>query len=123
MMDRLKTVIHRGRSILMCDYSHLTAPKEWEDLMLAEHKAMAAQPRGSVRSLSILTGSRMSAKVTETMKAVTQKNRPYIKVSAIVGLNPLQRMVLIKAVEREADRSWAAFDTIDEALDWLAMAD
>ena len=123
MLNRLKAVTHRGRLILMCDYSHLILWKEWEELLHAEHEAMAALPRGSVRSLSIMTGSRMSQQVTDAMKAVTLKNKPYIKVSAIVGLNPLQRSVLIKTVERDADRTWAAFDTVEEALDWLAEPD
>ena len=91
--------------------------------MLAEHQMMATQPLASVRSLSILTGSRLSAEVVEAMKAVTQKNKPHVKVSAIVGMNALQRQVLIKAVEREATRTWATFDTVDEALDWLAEAE
>ncbi|MGQ0539784.1 MAG: hypothetical protein ACT4R6_12615 [Gemmatimonadaceae bacterium] len=120
MSSRLKTVSHSGRAILVCDYSQLTVPKEWEELMLAEHKAMAAEPLNSVRSLSIMTGSRLSPEVISTMKAVTQKNKPYVKVAAIVGLNPLQRHVLMKGVERETARSWAAFDTVEDALDWLA---
>ncbi|MGQ0641768.1 MAG: hypothetical protein ACT4P6_13550 [Gemmatimonadaceae bacterium] len=93
MTSRIKTVIHRGRAILICDYSELTAANEWQELMLAEHKAMAAEPLNSVRSLSILTGSRLSPEVISTMKAVTQKNKPYVKVRAIVGLSALQRVV------------------------------
>ncbi|MGQ0640681.1 MAG: hypothetical protein ACT4P6_07910 [Gemmatimonadaceae bacterium] len=120
MSDRLKTVTHRGCSILISDYSHLTGRKEWEALLDAEHKMMAAQPVGSVRSLSILTGARISPEVLDAMKTVTAKNKPHIKASAIVGMSAVQRQVLIKAVERDADRTWHAFDTVDEALDWLA---
>jgi hypothetical protein len=123
MSNRLKTVTHRGRSILIADYSNITTRKEWEEMMLAEHELIATQPVASVRSLSILTGSRLSPEVLEAMKGVTQKNKPHVKVSAIVGMNPLQREVLIKAVEREATRTWAAFDTVDDALDWLAEAE
>ena len=120
MSNRIKSVMHRGHSILVADYSGVTTPKEWEELMLAEHRVMAAQPIASVRSLSILTGARLSPEVVNLMKAVTQKNKPHVKVSAIVGMNALQRQVLIKAVERDADRSWEAFNTVDEAMDWLA---
>lgn len=120
MSNRLTTITHRGCPILISDYSNLSAPEEWKALMLAEHELMAVQPLGSVRSLSIMTGSRMSPEVTHAMKAVTQRNKPYIKVCAMVGLNGLQRTILIKAVEREAARIWGAFDTAAEALDWLA---
>ena len=53
----------------------------------------AAQPIASVRSLSILTGARLSPEVVNLMKAVTQTNKPHVKVSAIVGMNALQRNV------------------------------
>jgi len=84
--ERLRKVTHRGRSILLTDYSGFIKWKDWQALIEAEMQLMPREPLGSVRALAIFTGSRFSDEVFEAITRLALANRPYIKASALVGL-------------------------------------
>lgn len=120
MSDRLKKVSHRGCSILFTDYSHFRTLDEWKPLLDAERQMMPKEQLGSVLALAVFTGSRFSAAVFAAIKELAVHNKPYIKASALVGLSSLQQGVFLKGIERTADRSFGLFDSVEEAMDWLA---
>ena len=118
--ERLRKVTHRGRSILLTDYSGFIKWNDWRVLIEAEMRLMPREPLGSVRALAVFTGSRFSDEVFEAITKLALANRPYIKASALVGLSPLQRAIFLKGIERTSRRDFGVFDTVEEALDWLA---
>ncbi|MBA3553145.1 MAG: hypothetical protein H0W29_00060 [Gemmatimonadales bacterium] len=118
--ERLRKVTHRGRSILLTDYSGFIKWNDWRALIEAEMRLMPREPLGSVRALAVFTGSRFSDEVFEAITKLALANRPYIKASALVGLSPLQRAIFLKGIERRSSRDFGVFDTVEEALDWLA---
>jgi len=118
--ERLRKVTHRGRSILLTDYSGFIKWNDWRVLIEAEMRLMPREPLGSVRALAVFTGSRFSDDVFEAITKLALANRPYIKASALVGLSPLQRAIFLKGIERTSRRDFGVFDTVEEALDWLA---
>jgi len=118
--ERLRKVTHRGRSILLTDYSGFIKWNDWRVLIEAEMRLMPREPLGSVRALAVFTGSRFSDDVFEAITKLALANRPYIKASALVGLSPLQRAIFLKGIERTSSRDFGVFDTVEEALDWLA---
>lgn len=120
MTDRLRKITHRGCSILYTDYSNFTEWKEWQALIAAERALMPAEPLGSVRAIAVFTGSRFSTEVVDAIKQLALTNRPHMKASALVGMSDLQKTVFLKGIERTSDRTFGLFDTVDEALDWLA---
>jgi hypothetical protein len=120
MNARLRKVTHRGCTVLYTDYSSLSEWKDWQALIDAERTLMPAEPLGSVRALAVFTGSRFSTEVVDAIKQLAVSNRPHMKASALVGMSDLQKAVFLKGIERTSDRSFGLFDTVDEALDWLA---
>jgi hypothetical protein len=58
--------------------------------------------------------------VFSAIKELAVHNKPYMKASALVGLSSLQQGVFLKGIERTADRSFGLFDSVQEAMDWLA---
>jgi hypothetical protein len=120
MSDRLKKISHRGCSILFTDYSNFITLDEWKALLDAERELMPKEKLGSVLALAVFTGSRFSASVFSAIKELAVHNKPYMKASALVGLSSLQQGVFLKGIERTADRSFGLFDSVQEAMDWLA---
>jgi hypothetical protein len=120
MEDRLKKITHKGVSILFTDYTGFSAWDDWRALIEAERKIMPLEPLGSVRAVAVFTDSRFTTEVFEAIKQLAVANRPHMKASALVGLSNLQKTAFLKAIERTSDRSFGLFDTLDEALDWLA---
>jgi len=120
MTDRLKKVSHRGCTILFTDYSNFSTFDEWKTLLDAERELMPNEKPGSVLALAVFTGSRLSASVFTAIKELAVHNKPYIKASALVGLSSLQQAVFLKGIERTSDRSFGLFDSVDDAMNWLA---
>jgi hypothetical protein len=120
MSDRLKKISHRGCTILYTDYSDFSTFDEWRALVDAEREMMPKERPGSVLALAVFTGSRLSASAFGAIKDLAVHNKPYIKASALVGLSPLQQAVFLKGIERTSDRSFGLFDSVEEAMDWLA---
>ena len=101
------------------DYSGFSNWDDWRMLIEAERKIMPNEPLGSVRAVAIFTDSRFTTEVFEAIKQLAVANRPHMRASALVGLSSLQKTAFLKAIERTSDRSFALFDQLDEALDWL----
>jgi hypothetical protein len=120
MNERLKKIEHKGVSIMYTDYSGFSNWDDWRALIEAERKIMPNEPLGSVRAVAIFTDSRFTTEVFEAIKQLAVANRPHMRASALVGLSSLQRTAFLKAIERTSDRSFGLFDTLNEALDWLA---
>jgi len=101
------------------DYSGFSNWDDWRALIEAERKIMPNEPLGSVRAVAIFTDSRFTTEVFEAIKQLAVANRPHMRASALVGLSSLQKTAFLKAIERTSERSFALFDKLDEALDWL----
>jgi hypothetical protein len=120
MTERLRKITHRGCRILYTDYSNFSDWKDWKSLIDAERALMPAEPLGSVRAIAVFTGSRFSSEVVDAIKQLAVTNRPHMKASALVGMSALQQSVFLRGIERTSERTFGLFDTVDEALDWLA---
>ncbi|RMH71544.1 MAG: STAS/SEC14 domain-containing protein [Gemmatimonadetes bacterium] len=76
------------------------------------------QPPKSVRVLTNLTKFKLTKEATEIAIQYTRDNTPYVKASAIVGASPLSR-IFINTIQMTIRRKLYAFETEQEALDWL----
>lgn len=115
---RVRFIEHRGCRILFQDLSHLDNPADGVPLV-AEFKAIvAAQPLRSVLAITYVAHSRFSKESADTLTDLVKHNTPYIKAGAVVGLKGLQKIIYV-TVSQLAGRRVPAFDTIDEAKDWL----
>ncbi len=116
---RVRFIEHRGRKILIQDYSALTPGPEFYRLVEQARMMIAAEPFRSVLTVVDATGSVFDAGVLQTLKEFVKVNTPYIKKTAVVGITGLKEVGLL-AVSRGLGRPLDTCGTVPEALDMLA---
>jgi hypothetical protein len=62
--------------------------------------------------------SRFDTRIARALQELPRHNKPFVLASAIVGLSGLQRVIL-SAVMRATGRTFATFDDVAAAKDWL----
>lgn len=115
--NRLHFVKHKGQAVFVIDFSHCTAKEIL--LLLDQVRADVARhaPR-SVLTLGDFTGAEVDKKVATRIKEVLVLDRPYVKKSAWVGIESLPH-VFYENFKSFSQREIPAFNTREEAMDWL----
>ncbi len=116
-MDRVRTVQHKGRDILIVDYGGLT-PTEYKPVMHQAIAHMQALPPRSVLLVTHVAGTRFGVGTTEDVKYYSDQIKPHLRGSAVVGLSGLQGMIFT-AAKPFLSKGIRAFPTLAEAMDWL----
>jgi len=116
-MERVKFIIHKWRQILLLDGSHCSLEEAIKGIDEAE-KVIRSQPESSLLILTDVTGARYDLEVIEKLKEFTNGNKPYVRASAVIGLDTLQKVVY-NAVTLFSKRTFPVFDDIEKAKDWL----
>ncbi len=116
---RVRFIEHRGVRILLIDFSGLQQTEEILREVEVAREVVAGQRPGSLRTLTHVKGARYTPPVMDALKALTVHNKPYVTAAAVVGMEGLHR-VLFRAVVLFSRRNIEAFDTVEEARDWLA---
>jgi hypothetical protein len=117
MADRISFITHRGKPIMLLDFSHCE-PKELL-LMLEEiQRTVASHERGSLLTLADLTGAHIDRAVATRMKEVLVLDRPFVKRSAWVGVDSVPK-VYYENIKTFSQRDFPPFPTREAAMDWL----
>lgn len=116
--QRVRFIEHDGKRILLIDFSNASADEVLATIELAE-RTIAAEPHGSVLTLTNAEHAMHDRRVTERLKRFVQHNKPFVKAGAVVGLSEL-RKVVFTFLNKATGRSLRAFDNPAEAKDWLA---
>jgi hypothetical protein len=118
-MERTRFIEHKGRRILLLDYSGIRDPQEALSEVKRSMEFVARQPRNSLRVMTYVRDARYNAAVLQAMKELAAHNAPYVKASAVVGMSGLHR-IAYQAVILFSKRNIKTFDDQPEALEWLA---
>jgi hypothetical protein len=116
--DHVKFIQHKGCAILQIDFEGCQPP-EFMKRALHARSVIASQPLSSVRTLTLVKDGRFNKEVSETMKAYTRHNKPYVRVAAVVGLSGLQE-ILYNVVIKVSGRKIATFSSVEAAKEFLA---
>jgi hypothetical protein len=115
--DRLRFIKHKGHAVFVIDLSHCTA-KELLLLLEQVRADIARHAPGSLLTLADLTGAQIDKNVATRMKEVLVLDRPYVRRSAWVGTESLPH-VFYEHFKSFSQRELPAFETREEAMDWL----
>jgi hypothetical protein len=117
---RCRFITHKGKQIYLIDIEGLT-PDEVIRLIPVAARDIRAQPLGSVMTLVHVKGVKLEERMNNDLKELAAGNKPHVRLSAISGLSPLQRVVLntVKILTR---REFHLFDEKEKALDFLAAS-
>jgi hypothetical protein len=116
-MERIKFIQHKGKEILLLDFSRCTVT----DALALIDKAAAAirtRPEQSLLTLTDVTDMRFDDTVNQRMKEFTSHNKPYVRAAAVVGITGLKK-ILFQAVMTFSKRKINTFDDRETAKAWL----
>lgn len=116
-MERVDFVTHQGVRYLYNNMSECQ-PDEAEACLKKSHVLMRDEPEKSVYVLANVKGIRFNKQIVQTFKDVTKLNAPYVKTTAVYGLEGFSKL-LVNTVAKFSSREMKAFDTLDAAQTWL----
>jgi hypothetical protein len=119
MDDRIHFVEHRGKQILLLDFSHANAHEmqlllEFVRVTVAKH----GHDRAALVTLADFTGSEVDHAVAMRIKEVLTLDRPFVKKTAWVGAETIPH-AFMENFQNFSQRAITTFKTREEAMDWL----
>lgn len=118
-MERVQFITHKGKKILVEDFTSLNPGPEFSETIKKAQAAIAAEPKGSVLAVFDATGCSFNSDMLNQMKEFTSANTPYIKKATVVGITGLLQVAL-STVAKFSGRDFTTFKTREEAMDFLA---
>lgn len=115
---RTRLILHRGRQIMLLDYSDISDTAEALSEIEKSKAVIASHPPDSLLTLTYVKDSRYTAPVIDAMKHLVSHNKPFVKAAAVVGMNTLHR-IIYRAVVAFSRRNIQVFEDLDAAKDWL----
>lgn len=116
-MTNVQSLNYQGKKIIYIDFSNCQ-PKDASEIMEHAKAVISQEPPNSLLTLTNVTNLRFDIELSQQFKAYTEFNKPYVKAAAIIGAAGLLKSGF-QFVAHFAKRDIRAFDTKDEALDWL----
>jgi hypothetical protein len=117
MTDRIRSITHLGKQMLLVDLSRCSAA-EVEKIYRELPEFVVTRPLGSVLILSDFTEASLDGEALRVMKETAVFDKPYVKKSALVGVESLPRE-FYESLKTFSRREFPVFETRDEALAWL----
>jgi hypothetical protein len=118
-MASVKFIEHKGKRILHMDFAY----SEMKEVMDAIDEAAALvekEPPMSVLGLVDVSVSRFDKELTDKLKEFTAHNKPYMRMTAIVGIEKIKKVIYLAVMAFSGRKNLILKDTVEEAKDWLA---
>ena len=109
----------RGKRVARLDFANIAEEKDALDAIAEAATIIQAQPPKSLYTMTIVRGSRFNSTVLSAIKKLAAENVPYVRAGAIVGMGTLHKAAYL-TVMYFSKRTIPAFDTEEEALEWIA---
>jgi hypothetical protein len=119
-MERTRFIEHRGKKILLLDYSGIKDPAAALREIEASKAEVVKHPPKSLRVLTDTTDAHYDSAVVQALKELAAHDEPYVIASAVVGVSGLKKVVLT-GVNLFSRRKITMFNTRPEALEWLVQ--
>ncbi|WP_422361863.1 hypothetical protein [Reichenbachiella sp.] len=117
LMPRVSTLTAQDQTIVFTDLTQVSA-EEAPAIMDEAANVISQHPPKSVMSLVDMTDMRFNKVVIAKVTEIARINEPYVKLTAIVGLNSVAKLIA-KSVIKLTGRNTGLFDNRDDAKEWL----
>ena len=117
MADRVQFIEHRGKRVLLLDFSHC-GRDEMMNVLSDAQATIAEEPHNSVLVMADFTDATVDKAVATRIKEALVLDRPYVRRSYWVGTEHLPK-VYYENFKIFSQRDFPTFKTREEALDWL----
>jgi len=118
-MAGVSFITYNGVKILYEDYSQ-SKPEEILPLLKKAQAIISEQPQNSILALVNVKGSNFNMEVTTALKDFVKANSPYIKYSAVYGVEGLKEVIFNSLLSFTGRKNLVLFKTLEEAKDFLA---
>lgn len=113
---------YRGKRIARLDFANIAEEKDALAAIAEAAAIIQAQPPKSLYTMTIVRGSRFNSTVLSAIKKLASENIPYVRAGAIVGMGTLHKAAYL-TVMYFSKRTIPAFDSEEEAQEWIATQD
>jgi hypothetical protein len=116
-------VKHKGKRIFIADFSNLGA-----DANAVRNEANSIKETiqlelpGSVRAITWVEGTYGNPEVLQALSDLLPVSNKYIRMRALVGIGGFRKYFLDAFTKLVGSIHFKQFDTLDQALDWIAEA-
>lgn len=115
-----KWIVHKGKEIIYCDYSNLDFDSLEREVDSVDSQ-VEARPYRSVLGLVNVDGIVSAPRSLEILKRSTVRVKSYVRKTAVIGLGrSVAQLTLFNLVSQVGRLNSKAFETFEEACDWLA---
>jgi hypothetical protein len=116
---RTNFTTHKGVRICVLDFSNVASESDALRAIDEAKVLIGKEPKGSVRTLTDVTGSRVTSTIRSALHELTKANKPYVVAGAVVGVTAIQSVIL-RGIVQVTGRRLVAKNTRAEAMEWLA---
>lgn len=115
-MERLRRISFKGKEIIYADYSNC---KEAEMISLTqEHRDLILREKKESLFIANYVGTYGTPAYMKSAQDFTAQTKPYVKKGAFLGIHG-PKVFLLKGIIFFLDVNFKAFDSEDEALEFL----
>lgn len=120
-MPRTTFIEYQGVRIAFLDFAGIADTETALAAIAEAESVITREPPKSVLTLTDVTGSHFDSTIVKALRELVEHDRPFVKAGAVVGLSGLMRVIYSTLVHLTG-RNLRAFDTIDQAKEYLAQA-
>ena len=115
MSEQIRKIEH---GIVLLDFSNRTEPEPDLAQLEEAHQLIATHRPFEALVLTDVSNSVFNQTTIEVLRKFVERNRPYVRASALVGLSAITR-IIFRAVTTLTGRDIRAFETRAEAVTYL----
>jgi len=118
-MPGCSVITHKGKRIVYMDFANSNQEEVMSVIKQAEG-VIRSQPPESVLTILDISGSMYNKEIAAAFKEFAAGNKPFIKMTAIVGLEGIKKVLYDAILIFTKRKNMVAKDDVEKAKDFLA---
>jgi hypothetical protein len=110
---------YKGKRILFMDIG-VTEKDVLKERIATIEPVVEKEPLNSILCICSVIGGKSSPEMTQMLKDFTKHNRPYMKMTAVIGVEGIQKIIYQGVLMFTGRKNLVLKNTRPEALEWLA---